>query len=194
MRTYVDFSHWSDEFQIDITLTLEDNGRFSYSEDWHCYGAGFGKSAGGTWRQDENKIFLQCDSRSDGSFLDWSVGEEKQVIDLKDSIRIDGNFEMSLSSDDSAQTAEPEKIEPDLKEKKTEPPLQTIAKLHFRDGRILERKLPKALPDSLFTQTYYRLNDEISGQTYVFKARETSENSDSQLVDYDEILTENIDD
>lgn len=192
MRTYVDFSQWSNEFEIDITLTLEDNGRFSYSEDWHCYGAGFSKSAGGTWRQEETTIFLHCDSRADGSFLSWSIGEVKQAVDLKDSIRIDGNFEMSLSSDDSAQTAEPEEIETTIKEKKPEPP-QTIAKLHFSDGRVLERRLPKDLSNALFTQTYYRLTDDLGGNIYIFKARENPANSDSQFIDYDEILTENND-
>lgn len=192
MKTYVDYSHWSNEFQIDATLTLEDNGSFSYSEDWHCYGAGFLRSAGGSWRQEGDTIFLHCDDSEDGMFLTWFTGGEKQAVDLKDSICIDGHFEMSLVSDDSASNAEPTKngkaTESDVEEKKNEPP-QIIAKLHFKDGRILERRLPKNLPDTLFTQTFYRLVDEVSDQTYVFKSRPDSANSESQLVDYDEIST-----
>ena len=181
MRSYVDYSLWSNEFQIDATLTLDDDGRFLYSEDWHCYGAGFLKSADGTWRQDGEMIFLHCDSSAEGIFLSWFAGGEKRAIDSKDSICIDGNFTMSLSEEKPAPKPAEVKLEP----------FQFIAKLHFKDGRILKRLLPKTLPDALFTQTFYRLVDEISERTFVFKARESSENSDSPFLDYDEISTEN---
>lgn len=109
------------------------------------------------------------------------------MVDLKDSIYIADNFTMSLSSDTSARNATT--VKPNDEEKKNAQ-LEVKAKLHFKDGRILERLLSNNLPNTLFTQTYYKLIDDIRGQTYIFKARQDSAISETQFVDYDEIMTE----
>lgn len=186
MRTYVDYSHYNNESGIDITLEIKDDGSFSYDEWWHSYGSSSGGQASGTWREDDETFYFRCDDAGGQLVFQWSAGGEFRAIKNEDSIKLSGYFEMSLVSSESAPVVEKPEIA-GVEEANTLNPNPRIAKLHFKDGRVLERKIRNDSMLNLYTQTYYRLVDDLGNATYIFQRRQNSENQDSYVVEFDEI-------
>lgn len=189
MRVYEDGSLWAQEFSIDATLKLADDGRFSYYESWHCYGAGYGISAQGNWRQNGDEIVLSFETAGEGLYFGWTAGQKLTAIDRTDSIELGGNYTMSLSQDSPREPAAPpiaSEVHKPVEDgdKKKQP---TIVKLYFKNGSVQERPLPNDSMFGLFTQTYYRLVDEHGQTTNMFERRQNSENQDSSVIEYEEM-------
>lgn len=191
MRKYVDYSHYNNESSIDITLEINDDGRFSYDEWWHTYGSSSGGQASGTWHEDNEAFYFHCDY-ADGQFIfQWSAGGESKAVKKEDSIEFGGYFEMSLVSEKSAPATDkqetPETVKSSGESEPVKPNLR-IAKLHFKDGRVLTRQILNDSMLELYTQTYYRLVDDLGNATYTFQRRQNYENQDSSDLEYDEIF------
>jgi hypothetical protein len=73
-RKYFDDSHYEQEYAILISLTLEDDGSFSYDESWSCYGASTGGTANGVWWQSGDLLSFRCDYASGSFTLQWCEG------------------------------------------------------------------------------------------------------------------------
>ena len=189
MRVYEDSSLWAQEFSIDATLELKDDGRFSYYESWHCYGAGYGVSAQGGWRQSGDKIVLSVETAGEGLYFGWSAGQEVTAIDRTDSIELGGNYTMSLSRETPREPAAPPKASEvqHTIEDGEKPKQPSIVKLYFKNGSVQERPLPNNSMFDLFTQTYYRLVDEQGQPIHLFQLRQNSENRDPSVIEYEEM-------
>jgi hypothetical protein len=180
---YTDYSHWSGESTIDAALEIESDGRFSYDEDWHSYGARSGGYARGVWWEFGGELFFRCDRQDGALYLEWAEGETKKAVKQNDSIDF-GRMTLSLRRDAPVKPVETPKPVPAVEEQKPSP---AVARLHFSDGSVRERPLQSSLLPGLFTQTYYRLVDDQGSVTHLFEARQSGENADSPVIEYDEI-------
>ena len=191
MKVYEDVLDSPDEWNVTSTVTLEDDGQFSYDEYWTSYGGTAGGWVQGVWRRSgDDTIFLRAEHVEGAMYLSWTVGQERQAIERDGSIKIEGWFKLPLQQPEPAQAAPPppaeEAVQPgDAEEKKK--PIPTVANLHFKDGSIQQRPLPNDPLVGLFNQTYYQLVDDDGNVIKVFKARQNSENDDSSAEEYDEI-------
>jgi hypothetical protein len=200
MKTFVDYSY-AQEFDVTSTLELEDDGRFSYSEYYSCYGAAFSGSVSGTWRQSGDTVFLLTEQVGEHmNPHEWAIGQERQVIEQGDKL-IGDRFSMSLQRDEPVHAAqqmeneevtkpivtEDEAIKPnEVNKQKNQVP--TVVNLHFKDGRIQQRQLMNSPFFGLFDEMFYRLIDENGNVTNMFKRRQNSANQAPPIsVEYDEI-------
>jgi hypothetical protein len=77
MKTYEDHSSSPDGWNVSSTLTLEDDGSFSYSEGWTDYtNASLSGGAGGAWRRDEGTIVFTAERVYPPIYFPWAVGRE----------------------------------------------------------------------------------------------------------------------
>lgn len=204
MKVYTDYSHWAQEFSIDVTLKLEDDNRFFYDELWNSYGANMGGRADGVWWEYSDKLFFRCDYVDGGamSVLDWTVGQTRTAINQGDCLDFGYGVTVSLSEDSSgdkqpAQTVVPSSSPPTSQDEKVIEPHAaaappkitppTIARLHFKDGRIMEKQLPQDSLFGLVDEMFYRLVDEQGNQTHIFQPRQNSVDSGAAIIDYDEL-------
>ena len=189
MKKYTDYSHIVGEFEVEATLKIEDDGKFSYDEWWHCYGASTGGEASGNWWKYGDKLYFHCDFKDGSLCLDWSAGETRTATEHKDELDFGPGFTMSLSSPEPVQPV------PLPKDEETAPkeevpkkmPFATVGKLHFKDGSVRTQQLPPNFMPELCDQTYYRLIDDKGRETNIFKARSNSGNQDPRIIEYDEI-------
>jgi hypothetical protein len=190
MKTYEYYSYW-EEFDVTSILKLNDDGRFSCSDNYSSYGGGFGGEVQGVWRQSVYTVFLRAEHLEGATIRQWVVGQEQQAVKLGDSLDFGQGFTMSLRHDQPpAQTAQPPKgevaIKPDDSDKQKKQ-LPTVAKLHFKDGSVQERPLTNVAFFSLFDEMFYQLVDENGNVTNIFKSRQNFKNVDSSIAEYDEI-------
>jgi hypothetical protein len=190
MKTYEYYSYW-EEFDVISTLVLNDDGRFSCSDNYSSYGGGFGGEAQGVWRQSGDTIFLRAEHLEGATRRQWAVGQEQQAVERGDSLDFGQGFTMSLRHEkppvqDAQQPKGEEAVQPDDAEKQKKQ-LPTVAKLHFKDGSVQERQLTDVPFFSLFEEMFYQLVDENGNVTNIFKARQNFKNVDSSIAEYDEI-------
>ena len=77
MKTYEDSSSSPDGWNVTSTLTVMDDGRFSYSEGWTDYtNASLSGGASGTWRRRINAIFFRAESVEGPMYFPWAAGQE----------------------------------------------------------------------------------------------------------------------
>jgi hypothetical protein len=183
---YTDYSHWSGEYSIDATLEIWDDGRFLYDEDWHCYGASSGGKARGIWWQSADTLFFRCDYADGSLYLEWAAGATREAVKRNDSLEFGGDFTMSLRRDKPIEVHQTDKVT-ETAEAEKKKPSPAVARLHFKDGSVREKPLQSSLLPGLFTQTYYRLVDDQGSVTNLFEARQSVENADSPVIEYDEI-------
>jgi len=186
MEVYFDDSRWAGESTIEATLKIEDDGRFSYDEWAHSYGSSFSAQASGMWRQEGNMLFFDCEDADESLNFRWIVGQSVKAVKLDGEIELDGYFNMWLKQEESTPPVKKfATVKPAEQSKKPQSP--TIARLHFKDGGVQEKIMPRNLMAGLFTQTYYRLVDAEGNVTNLFEARQNIGNNDSPFVEYDEV-------
>jgi hypothetical protein len=77
VKIYEDYSQSPDGWNVTATLTLEDNGRFSYSEGWTDYtNASLSGGAGGVWRRGHGVIFFCAEMAEGPMYFPWEAGRE----------------------------------------------------------------------------------------------------------------------
>ena len=77
MKTYEDYLQSPDGWNVSATLTLTDDGKFSYSEGWTDYtNASLSGGAGGTWRRGDGVIFFRAEQVYPPMYFPWRVGQE----------------------------------------------------------------------------------------------------------------------
>jgi hypothetical protein len=188
MKTYVDYSRFAQEFGIDATLTIEEDGRFLYDESWSSYGGNTGGRARGIWWRDSDALYFRCDYTQGVMDLEWAEGQTMKAVDRAEGIDFDRGFTMSLRNEEPVRKVEPPKNEEVTNQGETQKkPLPTVARLHFKDGRILEKHLPQNSLFGLIGEMYYRLVDENGEETNVFEPRKNSRPAGSTTIEYDEI-------
>lgn len=188
MKTYINDSLYAQEFSVEAALRVDDDGRFVYDESWSSYGAAIGGRAKGVWWRYDGALFFRCDERDGALCFEWTAGETKKATEGDETIAFD-YFEMRSKLDEPVRIVEPPKRDeaPAPPAEPRREPLPSVARLHFNDGRILERPLAAGPPAGLFTETYYRLVDESGESTNLFRSRPPTKNSDPRVIDYDEI-------
>ncbi len=88
MRIYEERTY-SGEFDVDISLELYDDNRFSYTENYLSWGGGYGHEFNGTWRQIGDTVFLRVkDVGESHNPYKWAIGQEWQAIVRDDSINL----------------------------------------------------------------------------------------------------------
>ncbi|HEX8249180.1 MAG TPA: hypothetical protein VF599_13465 [Pyrinomonadaceae bacterium] len=190
MRIYEERTYGG-EFDVDISLELYDNNRFSYSESYLSWGGGYSHEIKGTWRQSGDTVFLLVEDVGEShNPYQWEIGREQQAIVRDDSIDLgDGVGTLHLLRDKPVQAQQPKvakAVQPDDagQQKKQ---LPTVARLHFKDGTTQERPLTNQWMFGRFDQQFYRLVDENQNTTNFFKLRQNSKDFDSPVAEYDEI-------
>ena len=190
MRIYEERTY-SGEFDVDISLELYDDNRFSYTENYSSWGGGYGHEINGTWRQIGDTVFLRVkDVGESHNPYKWAIGQEWQAIVRDDSIDLgDGFHTLHLRRDKPVQMEQPkvaEAVQPDdAEQQKNQRP--TVARLHFKDGTTQERPITDAWMFGRFDQLFYTLVDENGNTRNYFKLRQNSKNLDSTVAEYDEI-------
>ena len=96
MRIYTDYSRG--DMDVESTLRLEDNGRFSYSEHWTDPAGGFWKGVEGTWRQDGSAIVLRP-LEVDESVGGWAVGQERIAFERGHTLDLGGGLKLYVPRD-----------------------------------------------------------------------------------------------
>ncbi len=190
MRIYEERT-FEEEFDVDISLELYDDNRFSYAKSYSSWGGGYGREIKGTWRQSGDTIFLRIEDVGEPrKYNEWTIGQELQAIVRDDSIDLGAGFvTLHLRRDKPVQAEQPEvakAVQPDGAEQQKKQ-LPTVTRLHFKDGTIQERPLTNQWMFGRFDQLFYSLVDENQNTTNLFKLRQNSENLDSLVAEYDEI-------
>lgn len=182
---------YAQEFDVTIFLTLNDDNRFSFAENYSSWGGGGESEITGTWRQSGDTVFLRVEDvgESHNPYV-WAIGREREAIVRDDSIDLgDGFVTLYLRRDEPVQAQQPvvaEAVQPDdAEQQKNQSP--TIARLHFKDGTIQERSVTNQWMFGRVDQLFYRLVDENGNTRNVFKLRQNSTNLDSTVAEYDEI-------
>ena len=93
-RVY-DLKTWAEEFDVECTLELKDDGRFHYDEYWTCYGAAVSGEVSGRWSREDGDVVLHPDWSEGGTFLGLRVGEERRGPERGDVLEF-GAFELRL--------------------------------------------------------------------------------------------------
>lgn len=96
MKTYVDYSLFTQEFNVAATLTMEGDGRFSYYESWSSYGGGTGGSVDGIWWRAADSLFFRCERQDGVLLLRWNEGQAREAVEQNDSIDLGDGFTLSL--------------------------------------------------------------------------------------------------
>jgi hypothetical protein len=188
MEVYFDDSHWAGESTIEATLEIEDNGRFSYDEWVHSYGSSSSARASGTWRQEGCLLFFYCEYADESLNFRWIVDQTLKAVKSDGNIEIDGYFNLRRKVEEPWKPVKKSVLSAVKSAEQTQQPQSpTIARLHFKDGRVQERQMPQSLMAGLFTQIYYRLVDAEGNVRNLFEARQSVGNNDSLVIDYDEI-------
>ena len=190
MRIYEERTY-SGEFDVDISLELYDDNRFSYTENYLSWGGGYGHEFNGTWRQIGDTVFLRVkDVGESHNPYKWAIGQEWQAIVRDDSIDLgDGFHTLHLRRDKPVQAEQP-KIAKAVQTDDAEQPkkqLPTVARLHFKDGTTQDRPLTNQWMFGRFDQLLYSLVDENQKTTNLFSLRQNPNDLDSLVADYDEI-------
>jgi hypothetical protein len=190
MRIYEERTY-EEEFDVDISLELYDDNRFSYAKGYSSWGGGYAREIKGTWRQSGDTVFLRVEDVGDyRNPNEWAIGQERQAIVRDDSIDLgDGFVTLHLRRDKPVQAEQPKvakAVQPDEAEQQKKQ-LPTVARLHFKDGTTQERPLTNQWMFGRFDQLFYRLVDENQNATNFFKLRQNSKNLDSPVAEYDEI-------
>lgn len=194
-RIYSGSLGYAQEFDVYAYFGLEVNGRFYYNESYSSWGGGFGGEVQGTWRQSGDTLFLLVEHAEKPFSPDFVVGQELQATVSGDTIDFGKGVTLSLDRAEPVQTAKPPEAEkvvkpvetPQVPEVIREKPSPITANFHFKNGRVEQRQLQNDPPFSLFNQSFYRLVDENGKETNFFQLRQESKNSDSSVVDFDEI-------
>jgi hypothetical protein len=77
MKTYEDSSQSPDGWNVTSTLTLEEDGRFFYSEGWTDYtNASLSGGARGTWRRDGGVFVFHAEEVHGAMYFPWAKGRE----------------------------------------------------------------------------------------------------------------------
>ena len=92
MRIYEERTY-AREFDVDITLILNDHNRFSFAENCSSWGGGYGCEIKGSWRQSGDTVFLLVEDVGGSHNPDqWAIGRERQAIVRDDSIDLGDGF------------------------------------------------------------------------------------------------------
>ncbi len=190
MRIYEERTY-EEEFDVDISLELYDDNRFSYAKGYSSWGGGYGREIKGTWRQSGDTVFLRIEDVGEPrKYNEWTIGQELQAIVRGDSIDLgDGYVTLHLRRDQPVQPQQPEvakAVQPaDAEQQKKQ--LPTVARLHFKDGTTQERPLTDQWMFGRFDQLFYSLVDDNQNTRNLFKLRQNPKSLDSLVAEYDEI-------
>ena len=187
MRIYEEQTYGG-EFDVDISLKLYDDNRFSYAEGYSSWGGGYSHEIKGTWRQSGDTVFLLVEDVGEShNPYQWEIGRERQAIVRGDSIDLgDGVGTLHLRRDKPVRAEQPKAVQPDDAEQQKKQ-LPTVARLHFKDGTTQERPLTNQWMFGRFDQLFYSLVDENQNTTNFFELRQNPKNLDSLVAEYDEI-------
>ena len=87
MKTYEDYSSSPDGWNVTATLTLEDDGRFSYQEGWTDYtNASLSGGAAGTWQRGHGVIVFHAEWVEGPMYFPWVAGKELKAIEVGDAL------------------------------------------------------------------------------------------------------------
>jgi hypothetical protein len=82
MTTYEDYSQSPDGWNVSATLTLEDDGRFAYTEGWTDYtNASLYGEAEGTWRWGVADIVFRAEQVEGSMYFPRQLGQEKTATE-----------------------------------------------------------------------------------------------------------------
>lgn|GEM_PF-1494836 len=98
MRIYEDNSGKVGEMNKESTLQLEDDGRFSYSEQWSDYAGSGGMTIEGSWRREGNAIVL-LPLRVPWKIGGWVEGQERKGIERGDTLDFGNGFTLRAPPD-----------------------------------------------------------------------------------------------
>jgi len=94
VRVY-ELKTWAEEWDVQCTLELKDDGRFHYDEYWTCSLASAGGDVSGRWSREGGDVVLHPDWSEGGTFLGLRVGEERRGAERGDVLKF-GSFELEL--------------------------------------------------------------------------------------------------
>src|SRR5688500_18954124 len=108
MRIYEEQTYGG-ELDVDISLKIYDDNRFSYTEGYSSWGGGYSREIKRTWRQIGDTVFLLVkDVGESHNPYQWAVGQERQAIVRDDSIDLgDGVGTLHLRRDKPVQAQQP---------------------------------------------------------------------------------------
>ena len=99
MRTYEAYysaAEYSQSMDVDVTLTLQDDGNYEYGEYWHEPAGSAGFSVKGYWYKSEEGIVLAIvDSTNTYS---WKEGERVNAVIEGDELKIENGYKLRLKT------------------------------------------------------------------------------------------------